>query len=222
MKIFIFGQIKKLARTICPSIVWVCFKKVFYRITGRFVGETSKARARRKREKFFQKYCQGKGIDIGCGDDKLTWKCDGWDMQNGDAQYLQGVPDRFYDFVYSSHTLEHMVSPEIALSTWWRVIKVGGYLLLYIPHRDLYERNTTLPSRWNPDHKHYFLLDHDETPCTLGIVPLIIRTLEDAEIIYAKVCSDGYISDNTNNCCNGEYSIEIVIQKKDKKSKLKW
>ncbi|MBQ9479750.1 MAG: hypothetical protein IJU71_09385, partial [Selenomonadaceae bacterium] len=60
----------------------------------RFVpGETARARARREREGFFDKYCKGEGIDIGYGGDILTPDCSGWDFQNGDAQYLSGIAD---------------------------------------------------------------------------------------------------------------------------------
>ena len=45
-----------------------------------------------------------------------------------------------YDFIYSSHTLEHMENVEIALSNWIRLLRKGGNLILYIPDRDLYEK----------------------------------------------------------------------------------
>jgi len=42
------------------------------------------------------------------------------------------------DFVFSSHLLEHLEKPLDALKEWWRVIKQGGYLVLYLPHKDFY------------------------------------------------------------------------------------
>ena len=68
---------------------------------------------------------------------------------NGDAQNLKGIDDESLDFVYSSHCLEHMVDVRIALLNWFRVVRKGGYLILYIPHRDLYEKQDKLPSRFN-------------------------------------------------------------------------
>jgi ADP-heptose:LPS heptosyltransferase len=59
------------------------------------------------------------------------------------------------DFVFSSHLLEHLVDYEAALAEWWRVIKPGGYLCLYLPHKDLYP-NIGTPGA-NADHKHDFL-----------------------------------------------------------------
>ena len=56
--------------------------------------------------------------------------------------------------VYSSHLLEHIVDWQGALREWWRVVKVGGHLALYLPHADLYP-NVGQPGA-NPDHKHDF------------------------------------------------------------------
>lgn len=41
-----------------------------------------------------------------------------------------------YDFVLSSHTLEHSANPLRALSEWARVLKPGAGLVLVVPHRD--------------------------------------------------------------------------------------
>jgi SAM-dependent methyltransferase len=179
-------------------------------------GETSKAKARRKRESFYEKYVQGKGLDIGFGGDLVTPNAQGWDFEHGDAQYLSGLQNEQFDFVYSSHTLEHMQDPQTALSNWFRVLKKGGYLILYIPHRDLYEKKKNLPSRFNPNHTAFFLIDKDESPDTIGIVPLIQRTLNDYKIIYAKECSEGFTISDPEIKSNGEYSIEVVVQKLSK------
>ena len=122
----------------------------------RSYGETYKARGRRLREGFFEKYCQGRGLDIGYAGDSIVKTVKGWDFEHGDAQYLNGLEDESFDFVYSSHLLEHVPDCELALTNWWRVLKPGGYLLLYLPHRDLYEKKGHLPSRFNDDHEHFF------------------------------------------------------------------
>jgi len=188
---------------------------VKYRLWGRpeRPGETSKAQLRRTREAFFERYCNGRGLDVGYGGDLLTTDCRGWDIEHGDAQYLKGIGDSEFDFVYSSHTLEHMSEPAIALRNWWHVLKRGGYLILYLPHRELYEKKKTLPSRWNLDHKHFFLLDKDEEPDTIGIIPMIQRSLSDFEIIYAKECSEGHTITDPEIHSDGEYSIEVVVKK---------
>jgi len=195
--------------------VYETFKKVQFKVSGRpyVKGEANRARQRREREGFFDKYCKGHGLDIGFGGDPVTDDCDGWDFEHGDAQYLKGVEGSKYDFVHSSHTLEHMDDPAVAIDNWWRVIRPGGYLILYVPHRDLYEKKKDLPSRWNVDHKHYFLIDKDEEPVTIGLVPLIERTLSDAEIVYAKECKEGFKDPGPEVHSMGEYSIEVVVKK---------
>ena len=189
--------------------------KYKYRYFGRPATklETAKAKNRRWREDFFSKYCNGKGLDIGYGGDLLTNDCLGWDYEHGDAQYLKAILDGSFDFVYSGHTLEHMVDAVAALKNWWRVIKPGGYMILYLPHRDLFEKKKTLPSQWNDDHKRFFLLDRDEDPDTIGVIPLIARTLSGYEIEYAKICDEGYVNYGPHQHSDGEYSIEVVLKK---------
>jgi SAM-dependent methyltransferase len=176
-------------------------------------GETSKARSRREREGFFDKYCQGKGLDIGYGGDPIVPNAQGWDFEHGDAHYLNGLDDGAYDFVYSSHLLEHLPDCELALRNWWRVLKPGGFMLLYLPHRDLYEKKKTLPSRFNDDHAHFFLPDRDEAPDTKGVLPLLERVLSGYEVIYCRTCDEGYINPGDELPSDGEYSIELVVRK---------
>lgn len=215
-------SIRSFLKRILPDSIYrilqksnIYYKRKRYLIFGRprLPGETSKARPRRNREDFFDRYCRGRGLDIGFGGDLLLDNCTGWDFEHGDAQYLEGLDNERFDFVYSSHTLEHMVDIEAALQNWWRVLKKGGYLILYVPHRDLYEKKKTLPSRWNKSHNHFFLLDKDEEPDTRGIVPLINRILPDSEIIYAEECREGHTITDPEIHSDGEYSIEVVIKK---------
>jgi SAM-dependent methyltransferase len=215
---------KEKLKTLLPGKIWKTLqwlkKKLLaikYRTIGRpFVpGETSKAHSRRVRERFFEKYCKGNGLDIGFGSDLITKDAKGYDFEHGNAQYLKGVKDNSYDFVYSSHTLEHLSDPVEGVKNWFRVVKPGGYLIIYLPHRDLYEKKKTLPSRFNPDHHQFFLINRDEAPDTIGIVPLIEKTLNDFEIIYAKECSDGHTITDPEIHSNGEFSIEVVVRKID-------
>jgi ADP-heptose:LPS heptosyltransferase/predicted SAM-dependent methyltransferase len=114
-------------------------------------------------------YIRGKGIDVGCGPNKIFPYVVGVDsgidtelfniemkpdVVCDDACDLSFIDDADLDFVFSSHLLEHIQDTAKALKEWWRVIKVGGYLVLYLPHCDLYPRIGTEGS--NPDHKHDF------------------------------------------------------------------
>ena len=206
-----------------PETIWkfgVGVKKDYYKwqyLRGnrpKVAAETSKASNRRGRENFFEQYCVGRGLDIGFGGDLIVPNAQGYDFEHGDAQYLDNLQNESYDFVYSSHTLEHIPDVEIALKNWFRVLKKNGYLILYLPHRDLYEKKQTLPSRFNEDHKHFFILGKDEEPDTIGVLSLLERTLTNYEVVYAKECSEGHTITDPLLHGNGEYSIEVVIKKK--------
>ena len=117
-------------------------------------------------------YTRGLGIDVGCGPKKAFPKFIGVD--NCVDTQLFGIPiapdikvescetlpfdDGELDFVFSSHTLEHVTDFKRALAEWWRVVKPGGHLVLYLPHAELYPRIGEPGS--NPDHKHDFLPSH--------------------------------------------------------------
>ena len=215
---------KEKLKTLLPGKIWRILQwikknllAVKYRTIGRpFVpGETTKAHSRRVKEGFFEKYCKGAGLDIGFGSDLITKDAKGYDFEHGNAQYLKGIKDSSYDFVYSSHTIEHLPNPSEGVKNWFRVVKPGGYLIIYLPHRDLYEKKKTLPSRFNPNHHHFFLVDRDEEPDTIGIIPLIERTLNDFDIVYAKECSEGHSITEPEIHSDGEFSIEVVVSKTD-------
>lgn len=111
-------------------------------------------------------YTRGRGLDLGCGpfkafphfigvDNGHHWGTQGIDFPVKTCENLEAFADKAFDFVFSSHLLEHIPDTAAALKEWWRVIKVDGYLCLYLPHRDLYP-NVGQPGA-NPDHKHDFI-----------------------------------------------------------------
>lgn len=51
-----------------------------------------------------------------------------------DGSNLVGVESGSYDFVLSSHNLEHFANPVKALKEWQRVLRPGGSLILVLPH----------------------------------------------------------------------------------------
>lgn len=53
-----------------------------------------------------------------------------------EARDLQFAPSDSYDFVLSSHMLEHSANPLAVLNEWRRLLRPGGMLLLVVPHRD--------------------------------------------------------------------------------------
>ena len=70
--------------------------------------------------------------------------------------------DGTVDAVYCSHVLEHLERPVAYLREWFRTLRTGGHLLLFVPSAFLYERRLTVPpSRWSPEHRRSY------TPATL-------------------------------------------------------
>jgi SAM-dependent methyltransferase len=51
-----------------------------------------------------------------------------------DGSNLLRVENGSYDFVLSSHNLEHFANPVKALKEWQRVLRPGGSLILVLPH----------------------------------------------------------------------------------------
>lgn len=115
-------------------------------------------------------YTKGLGLDLGCGPAKAYQHFIGVDNRADTGLFgIQMNPDltvptceklpmfaaRSMDFVFSSHLLEHIQDYKGALAEWWRLIKVGGYLCLYLPHKDYYPNIGKEGA--NPDHKHDFL-----------------------------------------------------------------
>ena len=80
-----------------------------------------------------------------------------WDLKDGDGQTMTGVPDEHFDFVHSSHCLEHLHDPEEGLRNWFRILKPGGHLIVTVPDEDLYEQGQ-FPSTYNADHKWTFTI----------------------------------------------------------------
>jgi SAM-dependent methyltransferase len=50
-----------------------------------------------------------------------------------EASALNGLADETYDFILSSHCLEHLANPLLALREWRRVVRSEGHLVLLLP-----------------------------------------------------------------------------------------
>ena len=169
------------------------------------------------REGFFTRYTQNLGIDIGCGDGPVTNEVEKWDkvLGHGDATLMGGVPDCHFDYVYSFHCLEHLDDPVTALRNWFRILKPKGWLIVGVPHRDLYEKNKVLPSRWNGDHKHFWMPVWDEPPHTKGLFETSHAAMGiAAELHSLRVLDEGLEFENEPMThSNGEYTIEGIWRK---------
>ncbi len=86
-------------------------------------------------------FCEGRGLDVGAGKWPLPW-AEPVELTNGGS--AEALPEGEYDFVFSSHCLEHLANPVAAIDHWKTRIKPGGVLFLYLPHPDM--------SYWRPQH----------------------------------------------------------------------
>lgn len=137
---------------------------------------------------FLSAYLRGSILDIGSGADLVVPHAEPFDLEHGDANdILRYRPAESYDCVHSSHCLEHMHNPEQALAGWWALVKPGGYLIVVVPHEDLYEQGFW-PSLFNPDHKSTFRLGQGTSwsPVSFDLLDLV-SSLPRAEVVSAEV-----------------------------------
>jgi predicted SAM-dependent methyltransferase len=105
-------------------------------------------------------YCQGQGLDIGCGSTKIRQDAIGIDLYNPnadmmiDARDLSKYPPEHFDYIYSSHLLEEIENTEATLKEWLRILKDGGNMVLYQADKDLYFPIGN--PNCNPNHRHHF------------------------------------------------------------------
>lgn len=182
------------------------------------------SKAIKRRGDLNKKYFVGRGIDIGAGPDCISkhgFNAYDWDLKDGDAMLLKDLPDEAVDFVHSSHCLEHMVDPKIALKNWVRVCKPGGYIVVTVPDEELYEHNMW-PSRFNSDHKWSFRIHQGNAklPKSLNVTDLLKLVWKDTEIISIQRLEDNFDFtaekhiDQTLDANGPECAIELVLRKK--------
>lgn len=84
---------------------------------------------------FAKHICHGRGLDIGCC--KPAWSFPGSitiDIDFDDEYDAYNLPEDIYDYIFSSHCLEHLPNWVEALDYWTSKIAPGGHLFLYLPH----------------------------------------------------------------------------------------
>lgn len=135
---------------------------------------------------------QGDGIDIGCGLDPIMPTARAFDVKDGDANEITKYIDSQYDYVFSSHCLEHMHNPENAIQEWWKLVKQGGHLIFTVPDEDLYEQGY-FPSLFNDDHKSTFTISKHSSwsPRSYNVLDLV-KTLPESELIKIELQDNDY------------------------------
>ena len=116
--------------------------------------------------------------------------------------------DGSFDAIYSSHCFEHIADWLGVLRDWYRLLRVGGFLVIVVPHQLLFERKRSLPSPINPDHKRFYtprsLLGEIEAAFAENSYRIRHLVENDLGFDYAIMPYQG-----TDGC----YEIELVVEK---------
>jgi len=100
---------------------------------------------------FAKEFCDGEGLDIG-GLESCTFpNATPINITINDKYHALKLPSKKYDFIFSSHCLEHINEPISKVLSYWKTrLKKNGTLFLYLPHNDM--------EYWHPNnnkkHKH--------------------------------------------------------------------
>lgn len=176
--------------------------------------EVGKSDSARKYAGFYERYMHGVGLDIGykghdnnnlpvienaIGVDEGTPGYDGFHLPAGDLTL---------DFVFSSHCLEHVPDPVASLQEWFRPLKIGGYLIITVPHLYLYEKKRSLPSMFNADHKIFFTPSTLLSTVEMSLEPNTYRivSLRDNDVDYDY-------SIGPDHHCYGCCEVELVLRR---------
>lgn len=180
--------------------------------------ETQKCHTRRMNQGFYFAFMQGQGLDIGYrGDikdaDPVLPTAIGVDLDypGYDGTHLP-FADNSKSYVFSSHCLEHTDNYKEHIREYHRVVKVGGYIIIAVPHKYLYEKKEELPSRFNGDHKRLYTSASLLKEIEDSLLPNSFRI----RYLYENDEGHDYL-DSPEIHSKGFYEIEIVIQKLNEK-----
>ena len=181
----------------------------------RVSGEAAKTYLLRQKSGFFDRYLRGSSVlDIGFlgGHSEampITETAIGVDLgYPGYDGLTLPFPDVSQDAVFSSHCLEHIPDPIRALGEWFRVTKIGGFIVIIVPHQFLYEKRINLPSNWSNEHLRFY------TPSSLLLE--IETTLKPNSYRVRHLCDNDMWFDYSigpDRHSFGCYEIELVLEK---------
>lgn len=194
-----------------------------------WTAETSCGRESAKIASLAVPYLQGRWLDLGCGGEKCWPSAIGMDKHEGaadiagDISDLSMFADASMDAVFSSHALEDFTreQTQAILREWLRVLKIGGFLVLYVPSANLYPKMGEPGA--NQDHRQDIYPGDIE-----GILQSLVVRHEDlteeyadsgvdegAAIIEAIPIADYglRLRESEERSGTNEYSLYIVVEK---------
>ncbi|MBI5643842.1 MAG: methyltransferase domain-containing protein [Deltaproteobacteria bacterium] len=154
------------------------------------------------------KYCSGSGLDIGYGGDPIVPSAITVDKTvsnlstgghplnlEGDAANLYWFRDGVMDYVYSSHLLEDFnrtMTRQVILE-WLRVLKIRGYLILYLPNEQRFRRHCERTGQ-------PYNASHSIEDFSLEYLKGVLRDMPNIKVVHEDPACE-------------EYSFEIVVEK---------
>ena len=214
------------------------------------MNETTKSYEYRKKLGY-DKFFKGHGIDLGAGDWPLTSRISpdiesvlpydymgGYEdimkpnLKNktlqgkfGNAETCYNLEDSTFDFVYSSHMLEHLEDPYTAFRHWIRICKPGGFIFVSVPHEIFYEK-CVWPSKF-ADQNNLGFLNHytswtlewqSNLPASIHIPEFINTFVESGEVTYILAKTEIHHFDFTKfykdqTIKNAICQIDFIVQK---------
>lgn len=162
-------------------------------------------------------YFAGNGLDIGCGKSPIFDNCSTFDKADGDANRIDEIlVGKAYDWIFSSHCLEHLIDVQDVLVRWTKLLNTNGYLIVTVPDEDLYEQGV-FPSRFNRDHKHTFTMKKTKSwsPVSINLLDLV-KTIPNTKLITMELQDIGYnrnILNKDQTTGNAMAQILFILQK---------
>ena len=145
-------------------------------------------------------YMHGRALDLGCGPFKVFphfigvdnghhWGTAGADVVVESAEKIDFFATHTCDCVYSSHLLEHFEYEKLPaiLTEWMRVLKTGGYLILYVPDKDEYpnvgEHGANQDHKFDPTYEN-ITAAMEKLTCSWDLVDFQKRNQDDEYSLF--------------------------------------
>jgi len=146
--------------------------------------------------------CRGVGLDLNPAKEKIVKSAIGIGLEKSshiDIQLdlsandsLRIFSNDYFDYIFAARQLGRFTATEAALKEWWRIVKYGGYLILYEPDADYYPRFGT-PGCDDSHKKDLYWQDAWK----------ILRGFGNAKLVSASRHND-----------SNEYSWQLVVKKR--------
>ena len=118
------------------------------------------------------------------------------------------APDESYGVVCAPFRLEEAADYRTTLRTWFRLVRIGGHLIIAVSHAFLHDRQLALPSRWNPSQRRLYTPGSlmEEVEEALAPNSYRVRQLSDLD--------DGYDYDlESDHLPVGRSDVVLVLEK---------